>query len=45
MPADVVEKILSNLPQRVIEEHAKLFSKTLSIKLNIPDHHIFEELM
>ncbi|MCP4976305.1 MAG: hypothetical protein GY931_09115, partial [Maribacter sp.] len=37
--------ILNHLPQRVIEEHAKLFSKTLSIKLNIPDHHIHEEHM
>ncbi len=45
IPADIVEKILSNLPQRVIEEHAKLFSKTLSIKLNIPDHHISDEHM
>ncbi len=45
MPADVVEKILTHLPQRVIEEHAKLFSKTLSIKLNIPDHHIHDEQM
>ncbi len=45
IPADIVEKILSHLPQRVIEEHAKLFSKTLSIKLNIPDHHIHDEQM
>ena len=43
--ADIVEKILSHLPQRVIEEHAKLFSKTLSIKLDIPDHHISDEQM
>ena len=40
-----MKKILSHLPQRVIEEHAKLFSKTLSIKLNIPDHHIYDEHM
>jgi len=40
--ADIAEEILSHLPQRVIEEHAKLFSKTLSIKLNIPDHHIHD---
>ena len=45
MPADIVEKILIRLPQRVIEEHAKLFSKTLSIKLNVPDHHIHDEQM
>jgi hypothetical protein len=45
MPVDIAEEILSRLPQRVIEEHAKLFSKTLSIKLNIPDHHIFDEHM
>ncbi len=45
IPTDVVEEILSHLPQRVIEEHAKLFSKTLSIKLDIPDHHIFDEHM
>ena len=43
--ADIVEKILSHLPQRVIEKHAKLFSKTLSIKLNIPDDHIPDENM
>jgi len=43
--ADIVEKILSHLPQRTIEEHAKLFSKTLSLKLNIPDHHIHDEHM
>ncbi|MHC4307972.1 MAG: hypothetical protein ACYSR7_05045 [Planctomycetota bacterium] len=43
--ADIAEEILSHLPQRVIEEHAKLFSKTLSIKLNIPDHHIHDEHM
>lgn len=43
--ADIVEKILSHLPQRVIEEHAKLFSKTLSIKLNIPDEHIHDKHM
>jgi hypothetical protein len=43
--ADIAEEILSHLPQRVIEEHAKLFSKTLSIKLNIPDHHIHNEHM
>jgi hypothetical protein len=45
IPADIVEQILSHLPQRVIEEHAKLFSKTLSIKLNIPDDHIPDEHM
>ena len=45
IPADIVEMILSRLPQRVIEEHAKLFSKTLSIKLNIPDDHIPDEHM
>ena len=45
MPADIVKKILSRLPQRVVEEHAKLFSKTLSIKLNIPDNHISDEHM
>jgi hypothetical protein len=45
IPADIVEKILSRLPQRIIEEHAKLFSKTLSIKLNIPDDHITDEHM
>jgi len=45
IPADIVEKILSHIPQRVIEEHAKLFSKTLSIKLNIPDDHITDEHM
>ena len=45
MPADIVEMILSHLPQRVIEEHARLFSKTLSIKLNIPDNHIRDEQM
>ncbi|MDP7530935.1 MAG: hypothetical protein QF816_04965 [Candidatus Scalindua sp.] len=45
IPADIVEKILSHLPQRIIEEHAKLFSKTLSIKLNIPDDHITDEHM
>jgi hypothetical protein len=45
IPADIVEQILSHLPQRVIEEHAKLFSKTLSIKLNIPDDHITDEHM
>ncbi len=45
MPVDFVKKILSHLPQRVIEEHAKLFSKTLSIKLNVPDHHIHDEQM
>ncbi len=45
IPADIVEKILSRLPQRIIEEHAKLFSKTLSIKLNIPDNHIADEHM
>jgi hypothetical protein len=45
IPADTVEQILSHLPQRVIEEHAKLFSKTLSIKLNIPDDHIPDEHM
>ena len=45
IPADIVEQILSHLPQRVIEEHAKLFSKTLSIKLNIPDDHISDEHM
>ena len=43
--ADIVENILSHLPHRVIEEHAKLFSKTLSIKLNIPDDHITDEHM
>ncbi len=45
IPADIVEQILSHLPQRVIEEHAKLFSKTLSIKLDIPDDHIPDEHM
>ncbi len=45
IPADIVGNILNNLPQRVIEEHAKLFSKTLSIKLNIPDKHITDEHM
>ncbi|ODS30372.1 MAG: hypothetical protein SCARUB_04516 [Candidatus Scalindua rubra] len=45
IPEDIIEKILNNLPQRVIEEHAKLFSKTLSIKLGIPDAHIPEEQM
>lgn len=45
IPVDIVEKILSLLPQRIIEEHAKLFSKTLSIKLNIPDDHITDEHM
>ncbi len=45
IPADIAEKILSYLPQRIIEEHAKLFSKTLSIKLNVPDHHIYDEQM
>jgi hypothetical protein len=45
IPADIVEQILSHLPQRIIEEHAKLFSKTLSIKLNIPDDHITDEHM
>ncbi|MHC4269436.1 MAG: hypothetical protein ACYSTS_13330 [Planctomycetota bacterium] len=45
LPADTIKKILNQLPQRVIEEHAKLFSKTLSIKLNIPDKHIFDESM
>ncbi len=45
IPADIVEMILSRLPQRVIEEHGKLFSKTLSIKLNIPDDHIPDEHM
>ncbi len=45
IPADIVEKILSRLPQRIIEEHAKLFSKTLSIKLNIPADHITDEHM
>ncbi len=45
LPEDIVEKILSHIPQRVIEEHAKLFSKTLSIKLNIPDDHITDEHM
>ena len=45
IPVDIVEKILSLLPQRIIEEHAKLFSKTLSIKLNIPDDHIPDEHM
>jgi hypothetical protein len=45
IPADSAEEILSHLPQRVIEEHAKLFSKTLSIKLNIPDKHISDEHM
>ncbi len=45
IPADIVENILSHIPQRVIEEHAKLFSKTLSIKLNIPDDHITDEHM
>ena len=45
IPVDIAEKILSHLPQRVIEEHAKLFSKTLSIKLNIPDKHISDEYM
>ena len=45
IPADIVEKILSHLPQRVIEEHAKLFSKTLSIKLNIPDEHSHDKQM
>jgi hypothetical protein len=45
IPADIVKMILSQLPQRVIEEHAKLFSKTLSIKLNIPDDHIRDEQM
>ncbi len=43
--ADIVEKILRHLPERIIEEHAKLFSKTLSLKLNIPDHHILDEEM
>ena len=45
IPADIAEKILSHLPQRVIEEHARSFSKTLSIKLNIPDDHIPDENM
>jgi len=45
MPLEAIKKILSNLPQRVIEEHAKLFAKTLSIKLNVPDHHIYDEQM
>ena len=45
IPADIIVQILSHLPQRVIEEHAKLFSKTLSIKLNIPDDHIPDEHM
>jgi len=45
IPADIVEKILSHIPQRVIEEHAKLFSKILSIKLNIPDDYIPDEDM
>ena len=45
IPADIVKKILSHLPQRVIEEHAKLFSKTLSIKLNISDNYIPDKQM
>ncbi|MCP4978372.1 MAG: hypothetical protein GY931_19675, partial [Maribacter sp.] len=45
IPADIIGDILNHLPQRVIEEHAKLFSKILSIKLNIPDHHIQDEHM
>ncbi len=45
IPADIAEKVLSDLPQRIIEEHAKLFSKTLSIELNVPDHHIYDEQM
>ena len=45
IPAAIIERVLTHLPQRVIEEHAKLFSKTLSIKLNIPDHHIHDEQM
>ena len=45
IPADIAEKILIHIPHRIIEEHAKLFSKTLSIKLNIPDDHIPDEHM